>query len=394
MYKRSLVFAAACMGMLLFGIALITLGSVAPDLTSKLKLDTGSAGTLFSILPLGILVGSIIFGPIADQFGYKRLMVLSCFGFFLSFEGIAFADSIVLLRITIFFVGFFGGIINGATNSVVADITVNNSGKGANLSLLGVFFGIGALGMPSVLRLLRAHFSFEKILASTGLLIFLVFIFYLFIKFPLSKKAEGFPLARSKQLFKEPLLILIGLYLFCQSSYEALINNWTTTYLTNNLSVTIERALLALSLQVMGLTLMRLLIGSVLRKLSSKSLLIISFMLLLVGNILLLRSSEYFYAVVALICLGMGLAGGFPVMLGIVGEKYSGKSGTAFSFVLLFALMGNMLLNYVMGQVASRWGIQLLPVIIFIELGVMLVLFTLIFKNIRAAGTNQETMLT
>jgi hypothetical protein len=53
-----------------------------------------------------------------------------------------------------------------------------------------------------------------------------------------------------------------------------------------------------------------------------------------------------------------------------------------------------MLLNYVMGQVASRWGIQLLPVIIFIELGVMLVLFTLIFKNIRAAGTNQETMLT
>ena len=114
MYKRTLVFAAACMGMLLFGIALITLGSVAPDLTSKLKLDTRSAGTLFSILPFGILIGSVIFGPIADQFGYKRLMVLSCFGFFLSFEGIAFADSIAPLRTTIFFVGFYRKIINGA----------------------------------------------------------------------------------------------------------------------------------------------------------------------------------------------------------------------------------------------------------------------------------------
>jgi fucose permease len=247
--------------------------------------------------------------------------------------------------------------------------------------------------MPIVLRLLRANFSFENILAYTGLLIFLVFIFYLLIKFPLSKKAEGFPLAHSKQLFREPLLILIGLYLFCQSSYEALVNNWTTTYLTNNLSVTVERALMALSLQVMGLTLMRLLIGSVLRKLGSKSLLIISFILLVAGNILLLKSVEYSYAVIALICLGMGLAGGFPVMLGIVGEKFAGRSGTAFSFVLLFALIGNMLLNYMMGQIASRWGIQLLPVIILIELGVMLVLFILILNNIRAARTTQGTML-
>ena len=77
MYKRSLVFAGACMGMLLFGIALITLGSVAPDLTLKLKLDSGSAGALFSILPFGILIGSVTFGPIADQFGYKWLMVVS-----------------------------------------------------------------------------------------------------------------------------------------------------------------------------------------------------------------------------------------------------------------------------------------------------------------------------
>src|SRR5689334_22130710 len=118
MYNRKIVFASACMGMLLFGIALITLGSVAPDLISKLKLDEGSAGTLFFILPFGILIGSITFGPIADQFGYKWLMTFSCLGFFLSFEGIAFSDTINPLRISIFFVGLFGGIINGATNAV------------------------------------------------------------------------------------------------------------------------------------------------------------------------------------------------------------------------------------------------------------------------------------
>src|SRR5256885_16396785 len=132
MYHRTLVFIAACMGMLLFGIALITLGAVGPDVMAKLKLDNASAGTLFSIFPFGILVGSITFGPIADHFGYKWLLVLSCLGFFLSFEGIAFSDSITPLRFSILLLGIFGGIINGATNAVVADITTISGGKGAN----------------------------------------------------------------------------------------------------------------------------------------------------------------------------------------------------------------------------------------------------------------------
>ena len=393
MYNKTIVFAAACMGMLLFGIALITLGSVAPDIITKLKLDNASAGTLFFILPFGLLIGSVMFGPIADQFGYKWLMVLSCLGFFLSFEGIAFSNAVNPLRISIFFVGICGGIINGATNAVVADITSVHSGKGANLSLLGVFFGIGALGMPSILSLLRAHYSFETILAYTGLIILIVCIFYSFINFPRSKKTEGFALAHSRQLFREPLLILIGLYLFCQSSYEALINNWTTTYLTTNFSISMERALTALSLEVAGLTVMRLLLGSVLRKWNARALLIISYALLLTGNLLLLKSSNFSIIVAALVCLGMGLAGGFPIMMGIVGEKYAERSGTAFSFVLLFALTGNMLLNYLMGQVAVRWGIQHLPMFIMVEFVVMLMLVVFVMNNIRASR-KQNAILT
>ena len=55
MYNKKMVFWSACLGMLLFGIALITLGSIAPDLKEKLLLNDIAAGTLFSILPLGIL---------------------------------------------------------------------------------------------------------------------------------------------------------------------------------------------------------------------------------------------------------------------------------------------------------------------------------------------------
>ena len=46
MSKNILVFSAACAGMFLFGIALITLGSVATDLRSKFQLS-GQMQVLF-----------------------------------------------------------------------------------------------------------------------------------------------------------------------------------------------------------------------------------------------------------------------------------------------------------------------------------------------------------
>ena len=58
MNKNQVAFTAACAGMFLFGITLITLGSVATDLKLKFQLNGVAAGTLFSILPFGILTGS------------------------------------------------------------------------------------------------------------------------------------------------------------------------------------------------------------------------------------------------------------------------------------------------------------------------------------------------
>src|SRR5215471_5344102 len=94
MYNKKVVFWAACFGMLLFGSGLITLGSMATDLKTKFDLDEVAAGTLFSILPFGILTGSLLFGPICDRYGYKLLLIISCLGMCAGFEGIAFVSTL------------------------------------------------------------------------------------------------------------------------------------------------------------------------------------------------------------------------------------------------------------------------------------------------------------
>ena len=134
MFNKKLVYGAACAGLLLFGIGLITLGSVAPDLKTKFHLDEISSGTLFSILPLGILTGSLLFGPICDKYGYKLLLTIACILMFCGFEGIAYSANLSLLKLSVFFFGVGGGAINGATNAAVADISAKD--KGAELSIL------------------------------------------------------------------------------------------------------------------------------------------------------------------------------------------------------------------------------------------------------------------
>jgi len=382
MYKRNQVFIAACIGLLLFGIMLITLGSILPSLTEKFGLNEIGSGKLVSLLPIGIIAGSLIFGPVADRYGYKMMFIITTLLMTAAFEGLAFADSFFLLQVSILVLGFAGGIINGATNAVVADISSED--KGANLSLLGAFFGIGALGMPLLLGIFSKRFEYPVILSSVGLLMLLTVVYFIAIKFPIPKHAQGFPIKEGVKLLGQPALLLTAFFLFFQSGVEGLINNWTTTLLQTDLRFSKEDSLFALSCYLGGLTLIRLLLGKLLKKISSFTVMIISLLLALAGGFLLLYSSSYTSVLAALIIIGAGFAASFPVILGYIGHIYANLSGTAFSIAFVIALSGNTVINYCFGIISNSYGTKQLPVCLLSIIGCLFVLILLIRQNISS----------
>jgi fucose permease len=379
MFSKRVVFWSACAGMLLFGICIITLGSVVAELRQKLNLDEVSFGTLFSILPIGILTGSLLFGPIVDRNGYKLLLAVSAFIMAAGFFGIAYTSSVPMLKVFILLVGLGGGSINGATNALVSDIS--ETGKGANISLLGVFYGIGALGMPLILGLLRNTFNFEVIVASVGVLTVLTAIFFLIIGFPAPKHSEKVSFKQIMELAGDKSLLLIAFFLFFQSGFEGIINNWTTTFMVTKLAVEPSSALYALTLFVAGLVAMRLLTGSLFRSFTPQRLLIISFALIITGLLVLMAGDSYKLIIIGLISLGAGLAGGFPIMLGIAGSLFAGLSGTAFSIIFFIALTGNTIINLMMGLVAKHFGVTHLITFALAEALIMILLSVLILKR-------------
>ena len=378
--QKKSVFAAACIGMLLFGVALISLGSILPAVISKYHINEMAAGTLASLLPFGILTGSFIFGPVVDRYGYKYLLIICAMLIILALEGIAFSNNYFSLKIFIFLIGFGGGIVNGTANALVNDIS--KEGRSANLSLLGVFFGIGALGMPALIGSFSKVIPENTIISLIGFLILIPVIYFFLIKFPKPKLTQRFPLKESIRMLKDPILVLMGFFLFFQGGVEGITNNWTTTYLYNFITEEKEEALFALSYFILGLTLTRLLLSYLLRKFSPYLIQFISICTAAAGALILMFSLTYGLTVFGLVLLGIGFAAGFPVLLGYVGELYKKLSGTAFSFVMVIALAGNMLINYIMGLTAHYFGIKYFSSLLLICLLIMIVILYFVVKKI------------
>lgn len=382
MYTRGKVFIAACIGLLLFGVMLITLGSILPSLVSKFQLTDLASGKLVSILPIGIIAGSLIFGPIADRYGYKLMFIITTLLMIIAFQGLAFAGSYFILQVSIFLLGFSGGVINGATNALVSDISEEN--KGANLSLLGAFFGIGALGMPLLLGILSSQFEYPYILSSVGGSMLLAVAYFTMIKFPVPKHHQGFPVKEGIKLLGQPALLLTAFFLFFQSGAESLINNWTTTFFQNDLKISKEGSLYALSFYLGALTVTRILLGLLLKNLSSFIVMISSLLLAVAGGLLLLFSSSYLQSIIALVTLGVGFAASFPVMLSYIGHIYAQLSGTAFSIAFVIALVGNTLINYSFGLISEKYGTKRLPVLLLCVIACLIIQLLLIKRNISS----------
>jgi MFS transporter, FHS family, glucose/mannose:H+ symporter len=376
-YSKKLVFIASFVGMTFFGISVISMGTILPSISEKFGLDELGASFVVTFLPAGILIGSVVFGPFVDRFGYKFLLIFSSLLTIVGLAWLSWAESLTAVQFAVFLTGIGGGILNGETNTLVSDISGDN--RNANLSLLGIFFGVGALGIPIMMGSLSKHFSFETILASTSLVMLLFTISMTFIKFPKPKHAQGFPLKEGFKLLKQPLLLLLSLVLFMQSGLEGISNNWITTYLEKSALANKEQALFGLSCMVLGMTLTRLVLGFALKKVWSYGVLISGMVTCILGISILIFIPKYY--IVALLLMGIGFAPVFPVILGYIGTLYANFSGTAFGIALVIGLIGNSALNFLTGFFASTFGIEIFPFILFVSALILVFLYSLTLKN-------------
>ena len=358
-YSTGLVFMAACAGMSFFGVTMLSLGPILGPLNAIVE----GANALPSTMSIGIIIGTILFGPVVDKFGYKWLLILASVCALAGVQGLATCQEISLLHASIFLLGLGGGILNGETNALVSDIYDDNK-RGGRLGLLGAFYCIGAL-LWTLLNYFIPDFRIPLNAVSAVMAVFIVSFF--FIAFPKAKPQENVSISKSLGLLKYPALIMFAVVLFFQCAFEGTSGNFTVQYLAHTGGMDNAAATLAMTWFTVGMLAGRLPLGNIMNKLKELGTLYLYLSVALVGVILFFIEASSAVAVyIAMILIGFGAGATFPVVLNFIGGAFKELSGTAFSIALFIGLCGQSVGNKFMGLQFDGASYTYLPVTLIV----------------------------
>lgn len=351
-YKKNLVFIACCAGLAFFGVTMLALGPVLSHLGE-------GANALPATLSVGIIIGTVVFGPVADKSGYKWLLIIGSVMALSGIQGLAHLIDMPLLHTSMLMLGVGGGMLNGVTNALVAEI-YDDKTRGGRLSMLGAFYCIGAL-----LWTLLNYFNDGKFtlpLNCISVIMFVFIVFFLSVSFPNPKPHNTVSIAKMLGLLKYPSLLLFALLLFFQSGFEGITGNFTIRFLENTQSLSANSATLSMTWFTIGMLVGRLPLGFLMKKLNDSNTLYLYLTVALAGVTLLYFAPALAWIYVAAALTGFGAGATYPVVFNYLGSAFRELSGTVFSIAIFIGLCGQFAFNKITGVLFDRAQYNYFPI--------------------------------
>lgn len=353
-YERkasSLSYGAACIAIFFFGMEFIVLGTILPILQETMT--KGQIGLLATLLPLGVLAGSMLFGPLQDNRGYRIVLVLFTAVGAAGLLLLSFSKSFFATAASVVLTGISSGALNGSASALISDIS-DQKDRASNLVILGLVYCMGSLCTPLVMKASIREGNYKASIVVSAFLMLLSIVYYCCVKFPSREKKEKVSPKVVLSLLKEPFLIIFSMVLFFQSALEGLSSNWTAQYLTSPaFGLPYGKALYGVSAVMAGLGVARVALIFLTRTVKLRYLIYSSMAVVIAGATILIAGRGEAAGIAGSFLVGAGLAVTFPGILGAVGDRYTSLSGTAFSIALVIALTGNTLLNLLTGRLGA-----------------------------------------
>ena len=374
--------AASSAGIFVFGIVMAILGAILPQLSATLNMQPAQAGNLFFFMNLGMLVASVLFGPVADRFGFKLLLLLSALLVGLSFTSLAFSSNYSLFLASVVFLGLAGGVLNGGSNALVNDLHPER--RAAALNFLGIFFGFGAMLIPLIIGSFLKQLGLRLVILIAAGLSLIPFILFSAFSFPKPKQAQGFPLRDLRKIISSGLIWLAAFILFFQSGNEFSVGGWLSSYFQEKFSFSLSHSALILSGYWFFLMLGRLVFSRVNKVLKREAIVLVSIVVSLISVAGLIFCPVKWLAVIFAWLIGLGFAAIYPTTLSVIGEAFPAFSGTAFSLGISTGLVGGMISPWLIGRISQNHSLQTALLVPLFNLVMIFILQLFLKKKIKA----------
>lgn len=326
-----------------------------PEMRTRLQINLAQQGNMILLLYLGILLATIVAGPVIDAIGNKIILVISSVLVAAGMTGFALAHSYGEATIPAVLLGMGGGGLNTSTNVLVSDLYGEN--RGPMLNILGIFYGIGALCIPLLAGAIEGHFAVAPQLFFCSALAAACALLFLSMRFPRAAAAQSFSWREALKVARYPGVLLLAFLLFCQSGNEASVGGWISTYV-GEAGLGAKAATFILAGYWAMLMLGRVLVARLLRSVGKIQMVLASGVGALLGAAILLTTGNEVMLVAGVLLIGLSYAGIFPTTLAIAGDAYVKFAGTVFGLLIAIALFGGMSFPWAVGHISQVSGIR------------------------------------
>ena len=350
------IFVTILLDVIGFGIII----PVMPDLIAQLKnVPTNNAATYGSWLMSAYALTQFVFAPIigglSDQYGRRKILLISLFGFAIDYIFLALAPTYEWLFVGRIIAGITGASITTAS-AYISDVSTNET-RAKNFGMLGAAFGLGFIIGPVIGGVL-GKFGLRVPFYGAAILCALNWLYGYFVlpeslpqenRRPFDIKRSN-PLGSFKQMKKYPAIggLLVAVFLLYMASH-AVQSHWSYF---GKYRFNWDEPTIGLSLGAVGL-LVVVVQGGLIRfinpRLGNEKSVYIGMLLYTIGLVLFAFANQSWMMFVFLIpyCLG-GIAGPAlqALMAGKVPPNAQGElQGIITSIMSLTAIFGPPIMN-------------------------------------------------
>ena len=226
------VFAVTVSSALLFGMVIVLLGCLRPQLAGRLGIDEERVGGLWAALNFFLVPLTLLGGILADTWDVRGVVLIGSLLTALALVSLLSATTFRGALLAFLLTAAGGGFLSAGALVLMPRAFFGPYEASASLNMGNVFFALGALVAPALADVLLRGCGFRRTL---GFLALACLVPAVLVAFTGRQEALGEQPQRPEvlALLLEPMLWLAGLVFFLYAPLEGCLHTWGTSYLQN-----------------------------------------------------------------------------------------------------------------------------------------------------------------
>jgi fucose permease len=368
---------SSILAIFVYGMIAATLGTILPDLSARFDLTPSQNGKIAFAQAVGLMIASLLIGPLMDKQGDKVGLVLGLTFAVISLFTLPRSRGFGIIVVLLFLLGLGGGMIVTGANSLAS--SVSESYRATTLNLVNLFFGLGGLATPFLSANLLAKNSTRLCYVMTAITAVTLAV-HIATPMPGPSATTSFAASQLRAMLSNPALFLFSFFLFLYVACEVGVWNWFAQHLIAQ-GLPESRALNILSLGfALGLLIGRVVVSRVLVSVPALTVILASSIAMAVSTFVMLQVTRPIVAGAFVFLAGIAMAPVFPTTLAIVVDVFPHAASTALGTVIACGWLGLAVSSRIIGAIAGgdpkrlKSALMIIPVFSLAMVAVSLVI--------------------